>query len=81
MTAYEEEIQRLKAEKERVMREQQAEKERVRKLEEENASLKATIQRHNQVYEERLRELERCTGINPSLSPLASSFLRDKDFT
>ena len=52
-----------------------------RKLEEENTHLKVTIQRQNRFYEERLRELERCTGINPSLSPLASSFLKDKDFT
>ena len=40
MTAYEEEIQKLKEEKERVLREQEAEKERVRKLEEENRRLR-----------------------------------------
>ena len=51
-------------------------------LEEENAQLKLTIQRYNKIYEERLRELERCTGINPSLSPLASSPpLKGKDFS
>lgn len=51
-----------------------------RELEEENQRLKVTMHRYNQFYEERLRELEKCTGISPSVSLASSAFLKDKDF-
>ena len=50
-------------------------------LEEENNRLKVTLHRYSKFYEERLRELERCSGISPSASLAASSFLKDKDFS
>ena len=50
-------------------------------LEEENSRLKVKVHRYNQFYEERFRQLERCTGISPSVSLTTSAFLKDKDFT
>ena len=50
-------------------------------LEEENSRLKVTLHRYSKFYEERLRELERCSGISPSASLASSSFLKDKDFS
>ena len=50
-------------------------------LEEEINRLKVNVHRYNQFHEERFRQLERCTGISPSVSLNSSAFLKDKDFT
>lgn len=50
-------------------------------LEEETNRLKVTMHRYNQFYEERIKQLERCTGISPSASLSSSSFLKDKHFS